>query len=281
MGDFHPGNIARNPGTGAFKWVWIDYADTEQLGTVSMTKQCKQFKKIFLERVVQELGPPHQAIGAEFRCVFQKHSDLMYSQHVDCDQADFKIDILDQKFKEGITRMTNASAVGHLQPAQSSSPGPSLPAAVVKSGAFSTSSSIPAPPWQNITQASSAGSAGVVKSGGTSPISVDRSRGTPPPPWNRQSYGIYSKQESESIPVEDFIVDYDGDESVIDAKNDEHGALSTSLPEALVPSSRAEESGIDAKNDEHGAPSEESVLVPRWSLFLVLIWCAIIVLLWA
>ena len=76
-------------------------------------------------------------------------------------------------------------------------------------------------------------------------------------------------------------MDYDGDESVIDPKNDEHGALSTSLPEALVPSSRAAESGIDAKNDEHGAPSEESVLVPRWSLFLVLIWCAIIVLLWA
>jgi hypothetical protein len=307
LGDFHPGNIALNPRTGAFKWVWIDYADTEKIRTVSMTSQCKQFKKIFLVRLVQELGTPHQAIGEEFRRVFESHLALMYSQHVDCDQVDFKIDNLATKFKEVITRKTIASAVGHMQPAPSLTQATSeVSAAVVKSGAFPTSGT-PAPPWQNITQASSAVSAGVVKSGGTSPISVDRSRGMPPPPWNRQSHGIYARdnehgassnsvqppcaEESESIPVEDFI-------AVIHAKNDEHDALSTSLPEALVPSSRAEESGadvqnkaggasstslqeglmrpsraeesgIDAKNDEHGAPSEESVPCPggRYSFF--------------
>ena len=153
-----------------------------------------------------------------------------------------------------------------MQPAPSLTQASSeVSAAVVKSGAFPTRRT-PAPPWQNITQASSAVSAGVVKSGGTSPISVDRSRGNPPPPWNRQSHGIYARanehgassnsvqppcaEESESIPVEDFIVVIDG----------------------LVPPSGADESVIDAKNDEHGAPSEESVSVPRWSLFLFLIW---------
>jgi hypothetical protein len=301
LGDFHPGNIALNPRTGAFKWVWIDYADTEKIRTVSMSSQCRQLKKIFLERLVQDAGPPHQAIGKEFCAVFHKHLELMHTYHVDCDQADFKIDNLATKFKEVITRKTIASAVGHMQPAPSLTQATSeVSAAVVKSGAFPTSDT-PAPPWQNITQASSAVSAGVVKSEGTSPISVDRSRGMPPPPWNRQSHGIYAKvnehgassnsvqppcaEESESIPV-------------IHAKNDEHDALSTSLPEALVPSSRAEESGadvqnkaggasstslqeglmrpsraeesgIDAKNDEHGAPSEESVPCPggRYSFF--------------
>ena len=311
MGDVHPGNLAVNPGDSTFKWVWIDYADTQRLRTVSMSSQCTQFKKMFLKRLVQDLGTPHQAIGEEFRRVFESHSDLMYPQHVDCDQVDFKIDNLAKKFKEVITRKTIASAVGHMQPAPSLTQASSeVSAAVVKSGAFPTRGT-PAPPWQNITQASSAVSAGVVKSGGTSPISVDRSRGNPaPPPWNRQSHGIYAKanehgassnsvqppcaEESESIPVEDFT-------AVIHAKNDERGALSTSPPEALVPSSRpeesgadvqnkaggasstslqeglmrpsrAEESGIDAKNDEHGSPSEESALVPRWSLFLFLIW---------
>ena len=362
MGDFHPGNIALNPGKGAFKWVWIDYADTEKLPTVSMSGQCKQFKKIFLERLVQELGTPHQAIGAEFRCVFQSHSDSMYTNHVDCAQVDFKIADLDKKFKEVIRRKTIASAVGHVQPAPSLTQATSEgSAAVVKSGAFLTSGNH-APPWQNITQAPSAVSAGVVKTGGTSPISVDRSRGIappapwnrhasavghmqpapsltqatsegsaavvksgafptsgnpappmqnitqassavsagvvktggtspPPPPWNRQSHGIWARdnehgassnsvqppcaEESESKPVEDFI-------AVIHAKNDEHGALSTSLPEALVPSSRAEESGADVQNkaggalstslpeglmrpsraEESGAPSEESVPCP-------------------
>ena len=310
MADFHPGNIALNPGKGAFKWVWIDYADTTKLSTVSMSSQCAQFKKIFIKRLVDDLGTPHQAIGEEFRRVFESHSHLMCTYHVDCEQVDFKIDNLAKKFEEVITRKTIASAVGHMQPAPSLTQASSeVSAAVVKSGAFPTRRT-PAPPWQNITQASSAVSAGVVKSGGTSPISVDRSRGNPPPPWNRQSHGIYARgnehgassnsvqppcaEESESIPVEDFI-------AVIDAKNDEHGALSRSLPEALVPSSRAEESGadvknkaggasstslqeglmrpsraeesgIDAKNDEHGSPSEESALVPRWSLFLFLIW---------
>ena len=282
MGDFHPGNIALNPGTGAFKWVWIDYADTAKLPTVSMSGQCKQFKKIFLERLVQELGTPHQAIVAEFRCVFKSHSDSMYTNHVDCAQVDFKIADLDKKFKEVIRRKTIASAVGHMQPAPSLTQATSEgSAAVVKSGAFPTSGN-PAPPMQNITQASSAVSAGVVKTGGTSP---------PPPPWNRQSHGIWARdnehgassnsvqppcaEESESKPVEDFI-------AVIHAKNDEHGALSTSLPEALVPSSRAEESGADVQNkaggalstslpeglmrpsraEESGAPSEESVPCP-------------------
>ena len=117
MGDFHPGNLALSPGDSKFNWVWIDNADTERLDSVSMTNQCKTFRKIFLMRLVQELGTPYQAIDKDIVGIFDEHVQAMAYWHVEFHQADFKIDDLANKFKGFFTRKTNASAVGHLQPA--------------------------------------------------------------------------------------------------------------------------------------------------------------------